>query len=559
MKAVSKSTKYSLISVATVILLALNLYVTKVFVVLGSPMLFTIALIVELVLLIALLYNLLRALIKPEKIIKSLAVSAWNGLMTNDYVKQLRKSKSPLLIWGRHRFKRNSRYGLPLTITLLISAFFLINFLSLLITVTSKGTLTQIDTRVLNLMPSLRTPFQTTFLRLVTSLANTQTAILLVMVMAAVFWLKHQRLVAALIIVVATGQEIITEVFKILVHRPRPGITLRLIKEDSYSFPSGHVVRATILFGLLAYLIYTSYRSTKARIMTIIVYFLTVFLVAVSRIYLGVHYPTDVWGSFLLGTALLTLIIGAAEIHSRYEIDGGKRLEFSNRSLLVIPGLLLVFAIIASPFLVPIHQLRDTPTYISLQTIDKKTISKLPLYSETLTGSRMEPISFIYVGSENQIVSTFEDHGWYRADKSTISNTLKAIAVGFQGKQYLSAPVTPSYLNYKPENIAFQLPTATHSLRQRHHTRLWRTDYILSDGRQIWVATASFDEGIEFVGAAMLPTHHIDPNIDGERSFIIESLGLHNNLVTVVQPQLGKNASGDSFFTDGKAELAFLK
>ena len=558
MKAVSKSTKYYLTTVATVILLALNLYVTKVFVVLGSPMLFTIALIVELVLLTAFVYNLIRTLIKPEKIIKSLAVSAWNGLMTNDYVRQLRKSTSPLLIWGRSRFKRNSRYGLPLTITLFISVFFLINFLSLLITVTSKGTLTQIDTRVLNLMPSLRTPIQTTFLRIVTNLANIQTAIFLVVAMATLFCLKRQRLVAALIIVVATGQEIVTEVFKTLVHRPRPEITLRLIKEDSYSFPSGHVVRATILFGLLTYLIYRSYTSAKARIITIIVYFLTVFLVAVSRIYLGVHYPTDVWGSFLLGTAVLTLIIGAAEIHSRYGISFGKKLEFSNKFILVIPGFLLAFALIASPFSVPIHQVREAPTYFTLQTIDKNAISKLPLYSETLTGSRMEPISFIYVGSENQIVGTFERHGWYRADKSTVSNTLKAIAVGFQGKQYLSAPVTPSYLNYKPENMAFQLPTATHSLRQRHHTRLWRTDYILSDGRQIWVATASFDEGIEFVGAAMLPTHHIDPNIDGERSFIIQSLDLKNDLVTVVQPQLGKNASGDGFFTDGKAEVAFL-
>ena len=171
----------------------------------------------------------------------------------------------------------------------------------------------------------------------------------------------------------------------------------------------------------------------------------------------------------------------------------------------------------------------------------------------------MEPISFIYVGYENQINSVFENHGWYKADKSTVSNTLKAIAVGFQGKQYLSAPVTPSYLNYQPENIAFQLPTATHSLRQRHHTRLWRTDYVLPDGRQIWVATASFDEGIEFIGAARLPTHHIDPNIDAERSFIIKSLGLQSNLITVVSPQLGKNASGDGFFTDGKAELVFLK
>ena len=170
----------------------------------------------------------------------------------------------------------------------------------------------------------------------------------------------------------------------------------------------------------------------------------------------------------------------------------------------------------------------------------------------------MEPINFIYVGSEEQILKAFHSHGWYRADPSTLSNTLKALAVGFQSRQYLTAPVTPSYLNFKPENLAFEQSTAMHSLKQRHHTRLWKTDYVVPGGAPIWVATASFDEGVEFVGPARLPTHHIDPNIDSERSYIINSLGLKKNLLNVVPPQLGKNAGGDGFFTDGKAELVRL-
>ena len=559
MKVVSKSTKYYFTTATTVILLALNLYVVKALVIFGSPMLFAIALLVEVILLSVFLYNLIRSLATPENILKSLAVSVWGGLTTNDYVKQLSKSKSPLLIWGSRRLKRNNPYGLPLTVTFLIVAFFLVNFLGVLITVVSKGSLTQIDTRVLNLMPSIRTPIQTSFFRVVTTLANTQTTILLMITTVTVFWAKHQRRLAGLVIVVVAGEETITYVIKNLVHRMRPELALGLIREDSYSFPSGHAVRATVLFGLLAYLIYKSYKSAKARIITIGTYVLTVFFVAISRIYLGVHYPTDVWGSILLGGAMLAVVIGTVEISSRYEKVGDRKLELNNKIVLIIPGLLAVFALVASPFLVPIQQVITTPTSITLQTIDENTIQKLPLYSETLTGSRMEPINFIYVGYENQLVSTFVNHGWYRADKSTISNTLRALAVGFQGQQYLTAPVTPSYLNYKPENIAFQQSTATHSLKQRHHTRLWRTDYALPDGRPIWVGTASFDEGIEFAGAAKLPTHHIDPNIDGERNFIIKSLGLQSNLVTVVQPQLGKNASGDDFFTDGKAALIFLK
>jgi len=407
-------------------------------------------------------------------------------------------------------------------------------------------------------MPNIRTPLQTSLMRIVTTLASIQGVIIFLLLAVTLLWFKRQRVVAALFVLLVGVEEFVTFVLKHLIHRLRPAVSLRIIGEDGYSFPSGHVLRATVLFGFLTYLLYRSYKSKKARILALIVYFLTVFLVAVSRIYLGVHYPTDVWASFLLGCAILTLTIGLIEIQIRYAKGGAKKLLIANKSLLIVPVGLVIFAMSAASTLIPLKQVANRPITITLQKIDARSITKLPLYSETLTGSRMEPINFIYVGNEAQIIGIFAKHGWYRADKSTVSNTLKAIAVGFQGKQYLRAPVTPSYLNYQPESLAFQHPTATHSLKQRHHTRIWRTNYVLADGRQIWVATASFDQGIEFVGAARLPTHHIDPNIDGERGFIINSLNITTNFVDVVPPELGKNASGDGFFTDGKAELVYL-
>ena len=559
MKIIPRPTRYYVLSITTLILLLLNLYAVKALIIFGSPILFALALLVEVILIGVFIYSLLRSLASPESVVKSLALSIRDGLATNDYIKKLSKSKSPLLIWMKRRIKRNSPYGLALTLTLLIAVFFLVNFLTLLFAVSSKGSLTHVDTRVLNLIPSIRTPTQTTFFRVVTTFANVETFILLIVTMAVLLWRKHQRLLAGIVVGVAAGEESVTFIVKHLVHRMRPDHALSLIRENGFSFPSGHETRATVIFGLLAYVVYKTYSSTRVRLVTIGSYVLIAFLVAVSRIYLGVHYPTDVWGSILLGGSMLTLVIGFLEIGSRYEVYGDKKLELSNKTISAVPAVLLAFALIASPSLVHIQPGVATFAYTTLPTIDEITVQKLPLYSETLTGSRMEPINFIYVGYKNQIVSVFQSHGWYKADPSTLGNTLKALAVGFQGRQYLTAPVTPSYLNFKPEDLAFEQSTKSHSLRQRHHTRIWLTDYVLSDGRPIWVATASFDEGIEFAGPAKLPTHHIDSNIDAERLYITKSLSLPNNLISVVQPQLGKNASGDSFFTDGKAQLIKLK
>ncbi len=559
MRSVSTPKKYYFAALASVILLVLNVYSTKAMLVFGSPMLFALALLVEFVLFGVFLYNLARSLTTPGRVAKSLALSAWDGLKTNVYVKEIRESKSPLLAWTSRRFQVQSKYGLLLTSTILIASFFLMNFFNLLISVTSKGSITQIDRRVLNLMPNIRTPLQTSFFRVVTTLSNFQTTLLLTIAIVIVLWRKRHRVLAGIFVAAVAAEEALTWIIKNSVQRHRPDRALSIIREGGYSFPSGHAFRATLLFGLLAYLFFRSAKSKKAKFAGIGLYVLSVFLVADSRVYLGVHYPSDVWGSVLIGCVVLTLSIGGIEIISRYGNSGARQLSFSEKTVSIISGLLVVFAIAASPFLVPTHQAVTKPSNLVLPTIDARTVSRLPLYSETLTGSRMEPISFIYVGSESQLVSTFSSHGWYRADKSTVSNTLRAIAIGFQGRQYLTAPVTPSYLNFKPEDIAFEQSTATHSLKQRHHTRIWRTAYVLPDGRQIWVATASFDEGVEFAGAAKLPTHHIDPNIDRERTYIIASLGLQSDLITVVQPQLGKNASGDSFFTDGKAERVFLK
>jgi hypothetical protein len=162
------------------------------------------------------------------------------------------------------------------------------------------------------------------------------------------------------------------------------------------------------------------------------------------------------------------------------------------------------------------------------------------------------------VGSEDDLIHTFEGHGWDRADPSTFANTLRALAVGLQGGRYPTAPVTPAFMASQPEAIAFQKPTAAESLRQRHHTRIWRTDYTAPDGRPVWEGTASFDDGIELAGTAKLPTHHIDPNIDAERAYITHSLGLADHFISLTGPQMGHNASGDEFFTDGRAELLSL-
>jgi undecaprenyl-diphosphatase len=462
-------------------------------------------------------------------------------------------------VWSRRRLTLARPSGLPLTATVIIAAFPLSSFVGLLLSVSNKGPLSGVDQRILNMMPVVRSDGETSFFSVVTVLANGQSIALLTVAAVAVLWWKRQRVVAAVFLVAAGGQEVLTFVIKHLVGRVRPDAALSLIGEDTFSFPSGHAVRATVMFGLLAYLLLRTYRSAAARAATAVLYVLAVALVGLSRVYLGVHYPTDVWAGILLGSSLLVLLVGFLETATRYRLIGSGRIRLENRVLLAVPAAVLAFALLAAPLLIQPRTAVVQPSYASLPAVDESTVRSLPTYSETLTGSRMEPVNFIYIGSEDQVVNAFTSHGWTRADRSTVANTLRALAVGFQGSQYASAPVTPSFLNAKPEDVAFEQATATQSLRQRHHTRLWRSGCALPDGTPVWVATASFDDGVELAGPAKLPTHHIDPDIDAERSYITNSLGYPQRFLTVTHPEGGQNASGDTFYTDGKAELIDLR
>jgi membrane-associated phospholipid phosphatase len=557
---ISLQTKlHAALAVISFVLFLGNIFVVRALNVFGSPFLFAISILVELLLLVVFVYSLIRALQTPLHILGSILLSAWEGMLTNPYVKSVKKANSSLYRWLIARLNPKKPTGLILTIGIVISLVFFVGFTRILQDVWFHEPLTRIDTRVVNLMPSIRTPLQTSFFRFVTMTAELASVALLVLLSCAVLWRKRQRLAAGLLVVALVIEEGGSFVLKHVVGRVRPAQALSLVKEDSFSFPSGHVLRATVLFGLLSYLLYRSFKSSILRLIIILGYIVSVALVAMSRVYLGVHYPSDVLASMLFGASLLTLLITAIEITIRYKLWQQTAKSFINRLLALVPLVVVVFSLVVAPVFIHITSVVAVPALTTLSSIDQAAVKRLPLYSETLTGKTMEPINFIYIGSQQQIEHLFESHGWYKADPSTIANTLRAVAIGFQGHQYLNAPVTPSYLNAKPENLAFQKPTQSNTLKQRHHTRLWRTDFRLPDGREIWVATASYDEGIEFAGPAKLPTHHIDPNVDAERNYIVSSLGISDtNFLQVVNPQAGKNASGDVFFTDGKAVVIQL-
>lgn len=95
-------------------------------------------------------------------------------------------------------------------------------------------------------------------------------------------------------------------VLKNIIKRNRP-IGYRLVEESGFSFPSGHSMASMAFYGLIIYFIFKFVKNKKIKIPLIIVLSILIVLVGMSRIYLGVHYPSDVLAGFMISISYLVL------------------------------------------------------------------------------------------------------------------------------------------------------------------------------------------------------------------------------------------------------------
>lgn len=117
---------------------------------------------------------------------------------------------------------------------------------------------------------------------------------------------KYYRTALLIPLNIAIGS-LLNEILKQLFHRVRPDM-LRLVKVTDYSFPSGHSMNSMIFYGFLVYLM-LKYLQPRIKYPAALILSLMIFLIGTSRVYLGVHYASDVIAGFIIGLAWLAFFI----------------------------------------------------------------------------------------------------------------------------------------------------------------------------------------------------------------------------------------------------------
>ncbi len=162
------------------------------------------------------------------------------------------------------------------------------------------------DTYYGEAIQSLRMPGLDTVMEAITYVGNWQSiTIISILLLAFEKTRKVYGIPVAIAAILSSG---INKIIKVTMARPRPDVENMLINQEGFSYTSGHTASAIAVFGVLAYLICKNFDNKKKAAMYASILSILAILISLSRIYLGVHYPSDVFGGFFVGTSILCLV-----------------------------------------------------------------------------------------------------------------------------------------------------------------------------------------------------------------------------------------------------------
>jgi undecaprenyl-diphosphatase len=368
--------------------------------------------------------------------------------------------------------------GLALLTTLLLLAT---GLFALTLGATLQGTaLGGLDHMVLQTMQSLRTPWSDHLMLYLSRLADIEVVLVLVAgVLLFLLWQRHWR--PAIYWLAAAGFGLFASVaLKHGLQIPRPPLGIDGL--GPYSFPSSHVLRATVIFGFLAVIVARA-MPLNWRWLPYAWAGLLTLLVTLARIYLGAHWLTDVIGSITLGMVWVSLLGIAYYRHT------GEERHWLGLSLL---ALLLITSVATAVSLQRQQQdlARYTPQLPQLEMESsewwRQGWSTLATMREDTRSQRVHPLNIQYAGPLKELASQLEQRGWSTATTLQGSNMLKLLSPDLELAQLPLPPQVHAgrhdYFTMSKELDVTQLLVI----------RLWPADItLLPEQQPLWIGNIS--------------------------------------------------------------------
>jgi undecaprenyl-diphosphatase len=361
-----------------------------------------------------------------------------------------------------------------------------------------------------------------------------------------------------------------------LINRDRPGGNIPVFTEHFFSFPSGHSALIITLFGFLTYCIWRNFRTWKIRVNSFFLFGALITLVGFSRLYLGVHFLSDVLGGYLIG--FFWFLLGAAL--SEWQINRSRRrggadliaevqneLQIKKHYLLLrlVTGLLIT----AEVFFIGAFIISFKPIFNSVvQTAERQVVvldisdplfeKYIPKFPENLTGDYQAPLNFIILAKDDQaLIKAFALTGWQTADPVRAGSLFKILANYLRKSDYPTEPVAPLFWHGHPNDFAIERAVPSTPVGTRYQARFWRTDIVTEDGDYVYVGSAVLDDR-----AGFLILRSPARDLDVARDALFTDLIAGGAVARYEKKQFVDNSRGQyyekgKYITDGRAYLIY--
>ena len=206
------------------------------------------------------------------------------------------------------RWREFSPHTIAIMIKTSAAIFCLALFIRLTFSVTSASGVQSFDESILKWIETLRTPFMNSMMLDVTALGGLALTVVLGLLAVAVFLLANDAAAALHLTLTSAGGFYISTLTKSIISRPRPSIIPQLIHASGFSYPSGHSITSAAIYLTMAILACRHFKSLRSRIVLLALAGVMIALISFSRLYLGVHYPSDTMSGALIGSAWALLM-----------------------------------------------------------------------------------------------------------------------------------------------------------------------------------------------------------------------------------------------------------
>ena len=254
-----------------------------------------------------------------EDLVRQLADRVQQQVLASAGLRRVREGYPRLWTFIAARFARGEYLGLHLTIGLLISVAGLWLFGGVTEDVLHHDPLTEFDIAALRLLRSHATDLGDKIFSAVSVLGSPLVMAAIGVVVAAFLAIRRQWILMSGWVAAFAGAAVLTTVLKDVIQRPRPIGADRFLHGESFSFPSGHALGSLIGYGMLAYLLLRVVNKRSQRVLIVAAACALVIAIGFSRLYLGVHYFSDVIAGYAAGLLWLSACISGLEVVRRRE------------------------------------------------------------------------------------------------------------------------------------------------------------------------------------------------------------------------------------------------